>query len=41
VVALDMASVVAGTQYRGLFEERLKKIIDETRRAGNIILFLD
>ena len=41
VVALDMARVVAGTQYRGQFEERLKKIVDETRRAGNIILFLD
>ena len=41
VVALDMARVVAGTQYRGQFEERLKKIIDETRRSGNIILFLD
>ena len=41
VIALDMARVVAGTQYRGQFEERLKKIIDETRRAGNIILFLD
>ena len=41
VVALDMARVVAGTQYRGQFEDRLKKIIDETRRAGNIILFLD
>ena len=41
VVALDMARVVAGTQYRGQFEERLKRIIDETRRAGNIILFLD
>ena len=41
VVALDMARIVAGTQYRGQFEERLKKILDETRRAGNIILFLD
>ena len=41
VVALDMARVVAGTQYRGQFEERLKKIVDETKRAGNIILFLD
>ena len=41
VVALDMARVVAGTQYRGQFEERLKKIIDETKRAGNVILFLD
>ncbi len=41
VVALDMARVVAGTQYRGQFEERLKKIVDETKRAGNVILFLD
>ena len=41
VVALDMARVVAGTQYRGQFEERLKKIIDETKRSGDIILFLD
>ena len=41
VVALDMARVVAGTQYRGQFEERLKRIVDETKRAGNIILFLD
>ena len=41
VVALDMARVVAGTQYRGQFEERLKKIIDETKRSGNVILFLD
>ena len=41
VVALDMARVVAGTQYRGQFEERLKKIIDETSRSGDIILFLD
>lgn len=41
VIALDMARVVAGTQYRGQFEERLKKIIDETNRAGDIILFLD
>ena len=41
VVAIDMARMVAGTQYRGQFEERLKKVIDETKRAGNIILFLD
>ena len=41
VVAIDMARVVAGTQYRGQFEERLKRIIDETKRSGNIILFLD
>ena len=32
---------VAGTQYRGQFEERLKKLIDETKRAGNVVLFLD
>lgn len=41
VVALDLARLVAGTQYRGQFEERLKRVIDETKRAGNIILFLD
>ena len=41
VVAIDMARMVAGTQYRGQFEERLKKLIDETKRAGNVILFLD
>ena len=41
VVALDLARLVAGTQYRGQFEERLKKVVDETRRAGNVILFLD
>ncbi len=41
VVALDLARIVAGTQYRGQFEDRLKKIIDETRRSGNIVLFLD
>lgn len=41
VIALDMARVVAGTQYRGQFEERLKRIIDETKRTGNVILFLD
>ena len=41
VVALDLARLVAGTQYRGQFEERLKKVIDETKRAANVILFLD
>ena len=41
VIALDMARLVAGTQYRGQFEERLKRVIDETKRSGNIILFLD
>ena len=41
VVSIDMARMVAGTQYRGQFEERLKKLIDETKRAGNVVLFLD
>lgn len=41
VVALDLASVVAGTKYRGEFEERLKRIVDEIRGAGNIIVFID
>jgi ATP-dependent Clp protease ATP-binding subunit ClpC len=41
VMTLDMGSVVAGTKYRGEFEDRLKKIMDEIRTAGNIILFID
>ncbi len=41
VVALDMALLVAGTQFRGQFEERLKRVIDEVSRDGNVILFLD
>ena len=41
VVALDMALLVAGTKYRGQFEERIKAIMEEVRRCGNIILFLD
>jgi ATP-dependent Clp protease ATP-binding subunit ClpC len=41
VVTLDMGSLVAGTKYRGEFEERLKKIIEEIRQAGNIIMFID
>lgn len=41
VVTLDMASMVAGTKYRGEFEERLKKTIDEITSAGNIVLFID
>lgn len=41
VMTLDMGSVVAGTKYRGEFEDRLKKIMDEIRAAGNIVLFID
>ena len=41
LVTLDMGAVVAGTKYRGEFEERLKKIIDEIKGAGNCILFVD
>ncbi len=41
VVQLDMGLLVAGTKYRGEFEERLKKIMDEIRQAGNIILVID
>lgn len=41
VVTLDMGAVVAGTKYRGEFEERLKKVIEEIKAAGNIILFID
>ncbi|MBC7105700.1 MAG: ATP-dependent Clp protease ATP-binding subunit, partial [Firmicutes bacterium] len=41
VVALDLASLVAGTKYRGEFEERIKKVLDEIKRAGNVIVFID
>ncbi|MBC9785221.1 ATP-dependent Clp protease ATP-binding subunit [Heliobacterium chlorum] len=41
VVTLDLSSVVAGSKYRGEFEERLKKVMDEIRQAGNIVLFID
>ena len=41
VVSLDMARVVAGTQYRGQFEERLKQLIEEVKLVGNVVLFLD
>lgn len=41
VVTLDMGTLVAGTKYRGEFEERLKKIIEEIRAHGNIIMFID
>ena len=41
VISLSMASLVAGAKFRGEFEERLKGVIDEIQRAGNIILFID
>lgn len=41
VIQLDMGLLVAGTKYRGEFEERLKKIMDEIRQAGNVILVID
>ncbi len=41
VVALDMSSLIAGAKYRGEFEDRLKAVIDEVKKSGNIILFFD
>jgi ATP-dependent Clp protease ATP-binding subunit ClpC len=41
LVALDMGSLVAGTKYRGEFEERVKKVIEEIKVAGNCVLFID
>ena len=41
VIALDMSALIAGAKYRGEFEDRLKAIIDEVKKAGNIILFID
>lgn len=42
IVSLDLASLVAGTKYRGEFEERMKRVMDEVRKAsGEIILFID
>jgi len=40
VISLDMGLLVAGTRFRGEFEERLKAIMDEIRSAGNIILMM-
>ena len=41
VITLDLALMVAGTKYRGQFEERIKAVMDEIRRAKNIIIFID
>jgi len=41
LIVLDMGAVVAGTKYRGEFEERIKKIIDEIKTSGNCVLFID
>lgn len=41
VVSLDMSSMIAGTKYRGDFEERFKKSLQEIKKAGNVILFID
>ena len=41
LIALDLTGMVAGTKYRGDFEERIKAVIDEVTKAGNIILFID
>ncbi|MDP3301216.1 MAG: AAA family ATPase [Sulfuricurvum sp.] len=41
VVALDMSALIAGAKYRGEFEDRLKAVIEEVKKSGNIILFID
>ena len=41
VLSLDLSGMVAGTKYRGEFEERIKNTIDEVKKAGNVILFID
>ena len=41
VVTLDLSSMVAGAKYRGEFEERLKKVLEEIRKSGNVIIFID
>jgi len=41
VISLDMSRLIAGAKYRGEFEDRLKAVVDEVKKAGNIILFID
>ena len=41
ILSLDMGSIVAGSKYRGEFEERIKNVLAEVRKAGNILLFID
>ncbi len=41
IFSLDLAALIAGSKYRGEFEERMKRLVGEVRAAGNIILFLD
>lgn len=41
VIALDMSALIAGAKYRGEFEDRLKKVIEEVKKSGNILLFID
>ncbi len=41
VVSLDLSGIVAGSKYRGEFEERIKKVISEVTKAGNVLLFID
>ena len=41
LIVLDMSALIAGAKYRGEFEERLKNVVDEVKKAGNVILFID
>ena len=41
ILSLDLSGMVAGTKYRGEFEERIKKVMEEVRKSGNVILFID
>ena len=41
LVSLDLAALLAGAKYRGEFEERLKNVMEEIRKSGNILLFID